>query len=81
MKSKPEKYKFPAVDRPALEGLLEYTPKQLYIYIINLIYHRLTPENYKHWYELTEWDICFPEMSKNGVLETSYSLKHQRDQF
>ena len=81
VRPKADKYKFPAIDPPALEGLLEYTPKQLYIYIINLMYHRLTPETYKLWCELTERDVSFPEMTKNGVLETSYSLKQQRDKF
>ena len=75
-KSKVDKYKFPAVDPPAVDGLLKYSPKELYIYIINLIYHRLTPDTYKLWCELTERDVCFPEISKNGVLESSYSLKH-----
>ena len=37
MRPKPDKYKFPAVDPPALEGLMKYTPKQLYIFIINLM--------------------------------------------
>ena len=78
---KEAKYKFPAADPPALDGLLQYSPKELYIYLINLIYHRLSPDTYKLWCELTERDVCFPEISKNGVLESSYSLKHQRDQF
>ena len=78
---KEAKYKFPAVDPPAVDGLLKYSPKELYIYLINLIYHRLSPDTYKLWCELTERDVCFPEISKNGVLESSYSLKHQRDQF
>ena len=81
VKSKPDKYRFPASDPPPLQGLLEYTPKQLYLYILNLIYHRLTPENYNLWCELTERDVSFPEMSKNGTLETSYSLKNQRDHY
>ena len=67
MRPKADKYKFPAIDPPALKGLIEYTPKELYIYIINLMYHRLTPETYKLWCELTESDVSFPEMTKNGV--------------
>ena len=48
---------------------------------MNLIYHRLTAENYALWCELTERDVSFPEMTKNGTLETSYSLKNQREQY
>ena len=80
MKTKPDKYRFPVSNPPALQGLLEYTPKQLYLYISNLIYHRLTAENYNLWCELMGRDVSFPEMSKNGILETSYSLKNQRQQ-
>ena len=43
------------------------------------MYHRLTPDTYRFWCELAERDVSFSEMSKNGVLETSYSLKQQRD--
>ena len=64
-----------------MQGLLEYTPKELYLYILNLIYHRLTPENYALWCKLTERDVSFPEMTKNGTLETSYSLKNKREHF
>ena len=45
------------------------------------MYLRLTPETYKLWCELTEHNVSFPEMTKNDVLETSYSLKQQRDKF
>ena len=78
---KAAKYKFPAVDPPEMTGLRKYSPKELYIFVINLMYHRLTPNTYKLWCELAERDVSFPEMSKNGVLETSYSLKKQRDKF
>ena len=61
MRPKADKYKFPAIDPPALKGLIEYTPKELYIYIINLMYHRLTPETYKLWCELTEREWCFAD--------------------
>ena len=60
VKMKPDKYRFPAKDPTPLEGLIEYTPKQLYIYILNLIYDRLTPENYNLWCELAERDLSFP---------------------
>ena len=35
----------------------------------------------KKWCQLTERDVAFPEMSKQGVLETNYSLKNQRDKY
>ena len=68
-------------EKPPIDGLLQYSPKDLYIFLINLIYHRIPPDTYKLWCELAERDVCFLEMSKDGVIETSYSLKHQRDQF
>ena len=58
-----------------------FTPKDIYLYILNLIYHRLTPETYDLWCQLTERDVSFPEMSKQGILETNYSLKHQREKY
>ena len=81
LKAKPDKYKFPKHDPPAMEGLSVYTPKDIYLYILNLVYHRLTPETYNLWCQLTERDVSFPEMSKQGVLETSYSLKSQREKY
>ena len=81
LRPKEAKYKFPSVDPAPIDGLLQYSPKDLYIFLINLCYHRLPPDTYKQWCELAERDVCFPEMSKDGVLETSYSLKHQREQF
>ena len=64
-----------------MEGLSVYTPKDIYLYILNLVYHRLTPETYNLWCQLTERDVSFPEMSKQGVLETNYSLKSQREKY
>ena len=81
LKAKPDKYKFPKHDPPAMEGLSVYTPKDIYLYILNLVYHRLTPETYNLWCQLTERDVSFPEMSKQGVLETNYSLKSQREKY
>ena len=49
LKAKPEKYKFPKHDPPAMQGLSVYTPKDIYLYILNLVYHRLTPETYDLW--------------------------------
>ena len=81
LRPKEAKYKFPSVDPAPIDGLLQYSPKDLYIFLMNLCYHRLPPDTYKQWCELAERDVCFPEMSKDRVLETSYSLKHQREQF
>ena len=81
LKAKPEKYKFPKQDPPAMQGLSVFTPTDIYLYILNLIYHRLTPETYDLWCQLTERDVSFPEMSKQGILETNYSLKHQREKY
>ena len=64
---KAEKYKFPAIDPPEMIDLREYSPKELYIYIINLMYHRLTPDTYKLWCELAERDVSFPKMTKRLV--------------
>ena len=64
-----------------MQGLSVYTPKDIYLYILNLVYHRLTPETYDLWCQLTERDVSFPEMSKQGVLETNYSLKSQREKY
>ena len=81
LKAKPDKYRFPKEDPPAMQGLSVFTPKDIYLYILNLIYHRLTPETYDLWCQLTERDVSFPEMSKQGILETNYSLKHQREKY
>ena len=51
------------------------------MYILNLIHHRLTPETYELWCQLTERDVAFPEMSKQGILETNYLLKNQREKY
>ena len=34
VKTKPDKYRFPASDPPAIQGLLEYTPIQVYILLL-----------------------------------------------
>ena len=81
LRPKEPKYKFPSVDPPPTEGLVQHSPKDLYIFLINLCYHRLHPDTYKQWCDLTERDVAFPEMTKDGVLESSYSLKNQREQF
>ena len=46
LRPKEAKYKFPPVDPAPIDGLLQYSPKDLYIFLINLIYHRLTPDTY-----------------------------------
>ena len=79
MKAKPEKYKFPKEDPPPTQGLTVFTPRDIYLYILNLVHHRLTPEIYELWCQLTERDVAFPEMSKQGILETNYALKNQRE--
>ena len=66
---------------PPIQGLTVFTPGEIYLYILNLIHHRLTPETYELWCQLTERDVAFPEMSKQGILETNYSLKHQREKY
>ena len=81
LKGKPEKYRFPKEDPPTIEGLKVFTPKEIYLYLLNLIYHRLTPEIYEIWCHLTERYMAFPEMSKQGILETNYSLKNQREKY
>ena len=54
MKAKPEKYKFPKQDSPPTQGLTVFTPRDIYLYILNLVHHRLTPEIYELWCQLTE---------------------------
>ena len=76
LRPKEPKYKFPSVDPPPTEGLVQHSPKDLYIFLINLCYHRLHPDTYKQWCDLTERDVAFPEMTKDGVLESSYSFKN-----
>ena len=81
LRPKEPKYKFPSVDPPPTQGLVQHSPKDLYIFLINLCYHRLNPDTYKQWCDLVERDVAFPEMTKDGILESSYSLKNQRDMF
>ena len=81
VRPKEPKYKFPSVDPPPTEGLWQYSPKDLYTFLINLCYHRIPPDTYKQWCDQAQRDVAFPEMSKAGVLETTYSLKNQREQF
>ena len=81
MRPKEPKYKFPITDPPPTQGLKSHSPKDLYIFLINLCYHRLHPDTYKQWCNLAERDVFFPEMTKDGILESSYSLKQQRDIF
>ena len=81
LRPKEPKYKFPNTDPPPTAGLEKYSPKDLYSFIINLCYHRIPPDTYRQWCNQTERDDAFPELSKDGVLETSFSLKNQRDQF
>ena len=81
MKGKPEKYKFPKEDPLPTKGLTVFTPRDIYLYILNLVHHRLTPEIYELWCQLTERDVAFPEMSKQGILETNYLLKNQRERY
>ena len=60
-----------------LKCLVVLYQNHINLYILNLIYHRLTPETYDLWCQLTERDVSFPEMSKQGILETNYK-KNQR---
>ena len=78
LRLKEPKYKFPCSDPPPTQGLIQHSPKDLYFSLINMCYHRLHPDTYRQWCQVTERDVAYTEMSKDGILQSSYSLKNQR---
>ena len=78
LRLKEPKYKFPSSDPNPTQGLIQHSPKDLYFSLINMCYHRLHPDTYRQWCQVTERDVAYTEMSKDGILQSSYSLKNQR---
>ena len=78
-KTKLSKYIFPATDPPPHANLKNYSKQELFVSLINLCYHRLDPEMYQTWSDVLERDPLFEEVSKTGIMASSYVLKNQKD--
>ena len=80
-KSKPKKYVFPRQDPAPLLNIPEISSKEAFLNLINLVHHRLDESTYRLWCDTAERDVCYPEISKTGVVASTYTIKAERDKF
>ena len=80
-KSKPKKYVFPRQDPAPLLNIPQISPKEAFLNLINLVHHRLDEGTYRLWCDIAERDVCYPEISKTGVVASTYTIKAERDKY
>ena len=70
------KYRFPRFDpEPSAASKIEISPLESLSYIINVACHRLEPDLKEVWDEMIGRDVSTPEISKNGMLLTSFDIR------
>ena len=76
MKDPYAKFRFPKFDaEPSPASKIEISPLESLSYIINVACHRLEPDLKVVWDEMIGRDSSTPEISKNGMLLTSFDIK------
>ena len=70
------KFRFPKFDaEPSPASKIEISPLESLAYIINVACHRLEPDLKAVWDEMIGRDSLTPEISKSGMLLTSFDIK------
>ena len=76
------KFRFPRVDpEPCRASKVEISPLESLSYLVNVACHRLEPDLKELWDEMIGRDAATPEISRAGMLLTSYDIRKLSGEF